>query len=69
VRCDDSKALAEFERRNQGALAYDSEGFLTYLAENEWMLKYFMEKRPAITFDKTRENIWLKRLKNIIIEF
>ncbi len=56
VRCDDSKALAEFERRNQGALAYDGEGFLTYLAQNEWMLKYFMEKWPNITFDKTREN-------------
>jgi peptide chain release factor 3 len=57
VQCDDSKALAEFERKNQGALAYDSEGFLTYLAENEWMLKYFMEKWPDIVFDKTRENV------------
>lgn len=57
VRCEDKKALAEFERKNQGALAYDAEGFLTYLAESEWMLKYFMEKWPNITFDKTRENI------------
>lgn len=56
VRCDDKKAMAEFERKNQAALAYDSEGFLTYLAQNEWMLKYFMEKWPLITFDKTREN-------------
>jgi peptide chain release factor 3 len=57
VRCDDKKALAEFERKNQGSLAHDSEGFLTYLAQNEWMLKYFMEKWPNITFDKTRENV------------
>lgn len=57
VRCDDKKALAEFERKNQASLAYDAEGFLTYLAQNEWMLNYFMEKWPHITFDKTRENV------------
>ena len=57
VRCDDKKALAEFERKNQAALAYDSEGFLTYLAQSEWMLNYFMEKWPAIEFNKTRENL------------
>ena len=57
VSCDDKKALEEFERKNQGSLARDTEGFLTYLAQSEWMLKYFMEKWPAITFHKTRENI------------
>ncbi len=57
IRSDDKKALAEFERKNQNALAYDSEGFLTYLAENEWMLNYFMDKWPDIIFDKTRENV------------
>jgi peptide chain release factor 3 len=57
VRCDDKKVMEEFERKNQGALARDTEGFLTYLAQNEWMLKYFMEKWPAVIFDKTRENI------------
>ena len=57
VRCDDKKALAEFERKNQAALAYDAEGFLTYLAQSEWMLNYFMEKWPAIEFNKTRENL------------
>jgi peptide chain release factor 3 len=57
VHCDDRKAMAEFERRNQPTLAYDAEGCLTYLAQNEWMLKYFMEKWPAISFAKTRENI------------
>ena len=55
VYCDDKKKLAEFERKNQGSLAYDSEGFLTYLAQNEWMLKFFMEKWPDIEFRKTRE--------------
>lgn len=57
VRCDDPKAMAEFERKNQAALAHDAEGFLTYLAQSEWMLNYFMEKWPGIIFDKTRENI------------
>jgi peptide chain release factor 3 len=57
VRCEDKKAMEEFERKNQAALARDTEGFLTYLAQNEWMLRYFMEKWPAITFDKTRENV------------
>ncbi len=57
VTCTDKKKMAEFERANQAALAHDSEGFLTYLAESEWMLNYFMEKWPDIEFHKTRENI------------
>ncbi len=55
VTSADGKKMAEFERKNQGALARDSEGFLTYLAQNEWMLNFFMEKWPAIEFHKTRE--------------
>ena len=57
VSCDDKKNMTEFERANQSSLARDAEGFLTYLAENEWMLNYFMEKWPAIEFHKTRENV------------
>jgi peptide chain release factor 3 len=57
VNSPDKKKMSEFERSNKAALARDSEGFLTYLAENEWMLKYFMEKWPDIEFQKTRENI------------
>ncbi len=57
VHCDNKKKLAEFERANQSTLAHDAEGFLTYLAQNEWMLNFFMEKWPDITFEKTRENI------------
>lgn len=57
VSSPDKKKMSEFERSNKAALAHDSEGFLTYLAENEWMLKYFMEKWPDIVFHKTRENI------------
>ncbi|MBT8359595.1 MAG: peptide chain release factor 3, partial [Deltaproteobacteria bacterium] len=53
----DKKKLTEFERSNQLALARDAEGFLTYLAESEWMLNFFMEKWPDIEFTKTRENI------------
>ncbi|MEN8190133.1 MAG: peptide chain release factor 3 [Thermodesulfobacteriota bacterium] len=57
VECDDARHMAEFESKNQGALARDAEGFLTYLAENNWMLNFFMEKWPGITFHKTRENV------------
>jgi len=57
VSCDDKKKMALFESKNQGDLARDSEGFLTYLAQNEWMLNFFMEKWPDFTFQKTRENI------------
>lgn len=55
VDCPDKKKLARFEQANQHVLAYDAEGFLTYLAESEWMLKFFMEKWPDIEFRKTRE--------------
>jgi peptide chain release factor 3 len=57
VRCPDKKKMADFERKNQMTLAYDSEGFLTYLAQSDWMLRFFMEKWPDIEFHKTRENI------------
>ncbi len=57
VSCDDKKKMAEFESKNQSTLARDAEGFLTYLAQSEWMMNFFMEKWPAIIFNKTRENI------------
>ncbi|MGL1930212.1 MAG: peptide chain release factor 3 [Desulfotalea sp.] len=57
VTCEDKKDLAEFEKKNQGNLAKDSEGFLTHLAQNEWMLNFFIEKWPNIEFHKTRENV------------
>ena len=57
VSCADAKKMAHFEAKNQGALAKDSEGFLTYLAQNDWMLNFFMEKWPDIEFHKTRENV------------
>ena len=57
VDCADKKKLTDFERKNQGSLALDSEGFLTYLAQSDWMLRFFMEKWPEISFRKTRENI------------
>ncbi len=57
VSCDDKKMLADFEKKNQDALAMDSEGFLTFLAQSEWMLNFHMEKWPEIEFLKTRENV------------
>ncbi len=57
VSCKDKKKFSQFETKNQASLAVDSEGFLTYLAQNEWMLNFFMEKWPEIEFHKTRENV------------
>ncbi|WP_136805249.1 peptide chain release factor 3 [Desulfosediminicola flagellatus] len=57
IHCDDKKKLQEFERKNQEALARDSEGFLTFLAQSEWMLNFHKEKWPEIEFMKTRENV------------
>lgn len=57
VTCTDKKKFEQFEKKNQASLARDSEGFLTYLAQNEWMLNFFMEKWPDIEFHKTRENV------------
>jgi peptide chain release factor 3 len=57
IQCDDKKKLAEFERKNQDALAHDAEGFLTFLSSSEWMINYHKEKWPEIEFMKTRENI------------
>ncbi len=57
VNCSDTKKLEDFESKNKGSLARDSEGFLTHLAQNEWMLNFFMDKWPDIEFHKTRENV------------
>jgi peptide chain release factor 3 len=57
VRCADKKKLADFEQKNQTALATASERFLTYLAQSDWMLLFFIEKLQDIEFHKTRENI------------
>ena len=56
ISCDDRKLLAEFEKKNQGNLAYDAEGNLAYLASSEWRLGHTTEQWPAVTFHKTREH-------------
>ncbi|HKL48072.1 MAG TPA: peptide chain release factor 3 [Desulfuromonadales bacterium] len=56
VDCDDPKRLEEFEKKNQGNLAEDAEGNLTYLASSEWRLGYVQEQWPDIVFLKTREH-------------
>ncbi len=56
IECDDKKLLAEFEKKNQGNLAYDAEGNLTYLAPSEWRLGFVAEQWPKVTFLKTREH-------------
>ena len=54
--CGEAKKLAEFERKNQAHLAYDSEGSLAFLAPSEWRLNYVAEQWPDIVFAKTREH-------------
>jgi len=56
IECDDKRLLAEFEKKNQGNLAYDAEGNLTYLAPSEWRLGFVAEQWPKVTFLKTREH-------------
>ncbi len=56
IECDDKKMLAEFEKKNQGNLAHDAEGNLTYLAPSEWRLGFVAEQWPKVTFLKTREH-------------
>jgi len=55
IHYDDSKKLDEFKTKNQANLAVDAEGYLTYLASNEWWLERTMEQFPDIAFHKTRE--------------
>ncbi len=56
VDCRDKKKLREFERKNQAALARDSEGYLTYLAPGQWHIRFVEEQWPDIIFHKTREH-------------
>ncbi|MDX9709433.1 MAG: peptide chain release factor 3 [Trichloromonas sp.] len=56
IECADKKKLAEFEKKNQGSLALDTEGNLTYLASSEWRLGHVAEQWPEVKFHKTREH-------------
>jgi peptide chain release factor 3 len=56
ISCKDRKMLGEFERKNQGNLAFDAEGNLAYLASSEWRLGHTIEQWPGISFHKTREH-------------
>jgi peptide chain release factor 3 len=56
VTAEDRKVMAEFEKKNQGALARDAEGNLAFLASSEWRLGHTIEQWPHVTFHKTREH-------------
>jgi peptide chain release factor 3 len=56
IECADKKKLAEFEKKNQGSLALDAEGNLTYLASSDWRLGHVAEQWPDVKFHKTREH-------------
>ena len=55
VTSTDAKKMEDFQKKNQTALAMDTEGNLVYLALNEWRLAHTMEEWPQITFLKTME--------------
>ena len=55
VTSADAKKMKEFQKKNQGNLATDTEGNLVYLALSEWRLSHTMEEWPQITFVKTME--------------
>ncbi|MDF1536965.1 MAG: peptide chain release factor 3 [bacterium] len=57
VTSDDSKAMAEFERKNQASLSLDAGENLACLAPSEWMMQFIIERNPRITFLKTREQV------------
>jgi peptide chain release factor 3 len=56
VTAEDRKVMAEFEKKNQSALAHDAEGNLAFLASSEWRLGHTIEQWPNVTFHKTREH-------------
>lgn len=52
---EDRKTFERFERMQRSDLAYDAEGYLTYLCANEFRLGYAIKDWPDISFRKTRE--------------
>ena len=56
VKCEEPKKLKEFEAKNQGSLALDGEGYLSFLADGQWRLNHIAELFPDIVFHKTREH-------------
>ena len=56
VSCDDAKILQEFTRKNDGRLAYDGGGNLTYLAPTMVNLNLAQERWPGVRFTATREH-------------
>ena len=56
VTCDDDEVLKEFKKKNESSLAFDSEGWMTFLTTSEYQLGFTMEEWPDIVFHKTREH-------------
>jgi len=56
VDCNDVKRLQEFREKNEGNLALDSGGSLTYLAPTRVNLDLTMERWPEVEFFATREH-------------
>jgi peptide chain release factor 3 len=57
VTSENKLQLREFEKKNQGNLAFDAEGHLSYLADGMWRLSHTMELFPDIVFHTTRESV------------
>jgi len=55
IESRDKKTLERFESAQRASLARDAEGYLTYLAVNEFRLEFAVRDWPDIVFRKTRE--------------
>jgi len=49
------EALSEFEKFNQGNLAFDRDGDMVFMAKSPWDVGYQEEKNPELTFSATKE--------------
>ena len=56
VQCDDSRMLAEFEKKAHDNLALDHGGQLVYIAPTKVNLSLTLERWPDIVFRETREH-------------
>ena len=56
LRCDNPKKLSEFEKANQGSIAYDSTGKITFLALSQYWLSLAEKDWPDIEFAATSEH-------------
>jgi len=55
IESNDSKKMADFEKKNRSNMVKDVQGSMAYLTTSEFQLDYCMKEWPEIAFFKTRE--------------